>query len=164
MHVADSTQSNLFAYRSPFGPLVPETRTEPKVMRDRIAKWLSTWSSEDLSKIQLEVMSVRVIQDHKLKGEKPILDEIDQANYSVKALLYQRNDLEVIDRIVYCKFIDRNRNIVFQLVTPDATRDLMSWATIFDISHQSLPGFTPFAMQWPHHYLTTAVFNLYKEG
>ena len=41
---------------------------------------------------------------------------------------------------------------------------LSTWATIFDISHQSLPGFTPFAMQWPHHYLATAVFNFYIEG
>ena len=39
-----------------------------------------------------------------------------------------------------------------------------SWATIFDISHQSLPRFTPFAMQWQHHYLATAVFNFYIEG
>ena len=70
-------------------------------------------------------MSVLVIQDHKLKDEKPMLDEIDQANYFVKALLHQRNDLEVMGRILYRKWIDRNRNIVFQLVTPDATRDLI---------------------------------------
>ena len=38
-----------------------------------------------------------------------------------------------------------------------------AWATIFDISHQSLPGFTPFAMQWPHHYLATAVLYFYIE-
>ena len=113
VHVADSTQSNSFAYRSLFGPLVPVTGIEPNVMRDSIANWLSTWSSEDLIKIQLKDMSVRVIQDHKLKDEKPMLDEIDQANYSVKVLLYQRNDLEVMGRILYRKWIDRNRNIVF---------------------------------------------------
>ena len=44
-------------------------------MRASTANWLQTWSSEDLSKIQLEDMSVRVIQDHKLKDEKPMLIE-----------------------------------------------------------------------------------------
>ena len=49
VHIADSTQGNSFAYQSPIGPLVHETRTEQQVIRDSIASWLPTWSSEDYS-------------------------------------------------------------------------------------------------------------------
>ena len=38
-----------------------------------------------------------------------------------------------------------------------------AWATIFDISHQSIPGFKPLAMQRPHHYLPTVVLYFYMK-
>ena len=70
-----------------------------------------------------------------------------------------------------------NKHLAFESILADCQHGFRSqrscetqlvqfypWATIFDISHQSLPGFTPFAMQWPHHYLATAVFNFYIEG
>ena len=40
---------------------------------------------------------------------------------------------------------------------------LFASATIIDISHQSLPGFTPLSVTWPHHYLATAVLFFYME-
>ena len=70
VHVADSTQGNSFAYQSPIGPLVHETRTEQQVIRDSTAKWLPTWSSEDLSRMQSEETSIKVILEHKLTNEK----------------------------------------------------------------------------------------------
>ena len=45
--------------------------------------------------MQMEDASISVILDHKLVDVKPTLDEIDKTNYSVKALWYQWNDLEV---------------------------------------------------------------------
>ena len=75
--------------------------------------------------MQLEDTSIRVILEYELINEKPMLAEIDQTNYSVKALWYQWNDLEDIDRILYRKRIDQKRNLIFQLVAPDPIRDLI---------------------------------------
>ena len=57
--------------------------------------------------------------------KRPTLAEIDQTNCSMKALRYQWNDLEVTDRILYRKWIDQKGNLVFQLVEPEAIRDLI---------------------------------------
>ena len=125
VQVSDSTRGNPFAYWSPISPLVPETRSETQVTRDSTANWLPTWSPEDLSKMQMEDASISVILEHKLVDVKPTLDEIDKTNYSVKALWYQWNDLEVRDKILYRKWVDQKGNIIFQLVTPDAIKDLI---------------------------------------
>ena len=71
VHFADLTQGNSFAYQSPIGPLVHETRTEHQVIRDSTANWLPTWISEDLSRMQSEKTSIKVILEHKLTNEKP---------------------------------------------------------------------------------------------
>ena len=75
--------------------------------------------------MQIEDTSNRVILEYESIYEKPTLAEIDQTNYSVKALWYQWNDLEDIDRILYRKWIDQKGILVFQLVASDAIRDLI---------------------------------------
>ena len=50
--------------------------------------------------------SVSIILERKQIGKNPTLDKIDQTNYTVKALWYQWDDLDVKNRVLYCKLID----------------------------------------------------------
>lgn len=104
--------------QSPISPIFSGTNDT----RDSIPNWLPTWSPAELNKMQTEDSS---ILQSKITNQKPKLQELKQADFNVKALLYQWDNLEVRNDVLYRKWIDNKGLTVFQLVAPEAIRHLI---------------------------------------
>ena len=107
--------------QSPISPIFSGTNDT----RDSIPNWLPTWSPAELNKMQTEDSSIGLILQSKLTNQKPRLQELNQADFNVKALLYQWDNLEVTNDVLYRKWIDNKGLTVFQLVAPEAIRHLI---------------------------------------
>lgn len=75
--------------------------------------------------MQTEDSSIGLILQSKITNQKPKLQELKQADFNVKALLYQWDNLEVRNDVLYRKWIDNKGLTVFQLVAPEAIRHLI---------------------------------------
>ena len=110
-------------YQSTFSQIFPDI--QPDDIPDSTPNWLPTWSTAELRQMQKDDQSIDFIIENKLKGQKPILNEIQQANSIIKTLWYQWDCLEVRKDILYRKWKDNKGETVYQIVVPEDMRLLI---------------------------------------
>ena len=117
-------------YQSTVGPIFPEIDIDE--IRDSRPNWLPVWSPEELSQMQKDDGSIRPILESKLKGQKPILNELREANPIIKALQYQWDALEVVNNILYRRWKDNKGETLYQMIVPEDMRLI-----VFDNLHSA---------------------------
>ena len=107
-------------YQSTIGPILPEIETHD--IRDSTPNWLPAWSSDELIQMQKDDASISFIIDSKVEGQKPILNEIQQANSVIRALWYQWDNLELRNDILYRRWKDNKNDTIYQMIVPEDMR------------------------------------------
>ena len=107
-------------YQSTIGPILPEIETHD--IRDSTPNWLPAWSSDELIQMQKDDASISFIIDSKVEGQKPVLNEIQQANSVIRALWYQWDNLELRNDILYRRWKDNKNDTIYQMIVPEDMR------------------------------------------